>query len=141
LKLSNAPLRLPGPIHRLGLTLSQPKDFGTTDEENAHVQVCDDLDLYFIVCEFILYSNDSSVCRKPLSVDMSKKITKPATSSYATQVAPSAGVTGSTTLSAAEAWDYYRWTAEFLEGLKNKEADQEGNPFTPSLFLSFDLFG
>jgi hypothetical protein len=28
-----------------------------------------------------------------------------------------------------------------LEGLKNREADQEGNPFTPSLFLSFDLFG
>jgi hypothetical protein len=28
LKLSNAPLRLPGPIHQLGLTLSQPKDFG-----------------------------------------------------------------------------------------------------------------
>jgi hypothetical protein len=28
LKLSNASLRLPGPIHQLGLTLSQPKDFG-----------------------------------------------------------------------------------------------------------------
>jgi hypothetical protein len=28
-----------------------------------------------------------------------------------------------------------------LEGLKDKEADQQGNPFTPSPFLSFDLFG
>jgi hypothetical protein len=50
-------------------------------------------------------------------------------------------VTGSTMLSAAEAWDFCRWTTEFLEGLKNREADQQGNPFTPSLFLSFDLFG
>jgi hypothetical protein len=98
-------------------------------------------DLYFIVYEFILYSHDSSVRRKPLSADPSKKITQPASSSYATPVAPSARVTGSTTLSAAEAWDYYQWTAEFLEGLKNIEADQEGNLFTPSLFLSFDLFG
>jgi hypothetical protein len=97
--------------------------------------------LYFIVCEFILYSNDSSVYRKPSSADSSKKITKPATSLYATPVSPNAGVTGSTTLSAAEAWDYCRRTAEFLKGLKNREADQEGNHFTPSLFLSFDLFG
>jgi hypothetical protein len=78
---------------------------------------------------------------KPLSVDPSKKITQPAPSSYATPVAPSAGVTGSTTSSAAEDCDFCRWTAEFLEGLKNREADQKGNPFTPSLFLSFDLFG
>jgi hypothetical protein len=72
------------------------------DEENAHAQVCNNLDLYFIVCEFILYSHDSSVRRKPSSAGPSKKITQPATSSYATLVAPSAGVTGSTTLSAAE---------------------------------------
>jgi hypothetical protein len=87
-----------------------------------------------------MYSHHSSVCRKPSSADPSKKITQPACSSYATPIAPYAGVTGSTTLSAAEAWDYYWWIAEFLEGLKNREADQEGNPFTPSLFLSFDLF-
>jgi hypothetical protein len=51
------------------------------------------------------------------------------------------GVTDSTTLSTAEAWDYCRRAAEILEGLKNREADQEGNPFTPLLFLSFNLFG
>jgi hypothetical protein len=50
-------------------------------------------------------------------------------------------VTDSTMLSAAEAWDFYWRTTEFLEGLKNREADQQGNPFAPSLFLSFDLFG
>jgi hypothetical protein len=113
---------------------------GATDDENAHSQVCDNLDLCFIVCEFILYSHDSSVHRKPSSADSLKKITQPAPS-YATPVAPSVGVTSSTTLSATEAWDFYRWTAKFLEGLKNREADQKGNPFTPSLFLSLDLFG
>jgi hypothetical protein len=77
---------------------------------------------------------------KPLPVDPLKKITQPTPSSYATPVAPSAGVTGSTVLSTAEAWDFCRWTTEFLEGLKNRDTDQQGNPFTPSLFLSFDLF-
>jgi hypothetical protein len=75
-----------------------------------------------------------------LPADPSKKITQHAPSSYATPVAPSVGVTGSNALSTAEAWDFCRQTAEFLEGLKNRDADQKGNPFTPSLFLSFDLF-
>jgi hypothetical protein len=88
-----------------------------------------------------MYFDNLSIDRKPLSDDPSKKITKPATSSYATSVAPSVGVTGSTTLPVAEPWDYCRRTAEFLEALKNREADQEGNPFTQSLFLSFDAFG
>jgi hypothetical protein len=44
-------------------------------------------------------------------------------------------------LSAAKAWDYCRRAAEILEGLKNREVNQEGSPFTPSLFLSFNLFG
>jgi hypothetical protein len=114
---------------------------GAANEENAHAQICDSVDLCFIVYEFILYSHDSSVHRKSSPADLSKKITQPAPSSYATPVTPSAGVTSSTTLSAAEACDFYRWTTEFLEGLKNREADQQGNPFTPSLFLSFDLFG
>jgi hypothetical protein len=76
-----------------------------------------------------------------LSVDSSKKITQPAPFSYATPIAPFTGVTGSIVLSNAEAWNFYRRTAEFLEGLKNREADQQGNSFTPLLFLSFDLFG
>jgi hypothetical protein len=76
-----------------------------------------------------------------LPVDPSKKITQHAPSSYATPVAPSVGVTGSTALSTVEAWDLCRWTAEFLEGLKNRDTDQQGNSFTPSLFLSFNLFG
>jgi hypothetical protein len=74
-----------------------------------------------------------------LHVDPSKKITQPALSSYATPVASSAGITGSIALSAAEAWDFCWWTVEFLEGLKNRDTDQRGNPFTPSLFLSISL--
>jgi hypothetical protein len=76
-----------------------------------------------------------------LPADPSKKIIQHAPSSYATPVAPSAGGTGCTALSAAEAWDFCRWIAEFLEGLKNRDVDQQDNSFTPSLFLSFDLFG
>jgi hypothetical protein len=59
-----------------------------------------------------------------LPADPLKKIAQPTPSSYATPVAPFAGVTGSTTLSAAEAWNFYWRTAEFLEGLKNRDADQ-----------------
>jgi hypothetical protein len=76
-----------------------------------------------------------------LPADPSKKITQSAPFSYATPIPPSAGVTGSIALSAAEAWDFCRQTVEFLEGLKNRDVDQQSNMFTPSLFLSFDLFG
>jgi hypothetical protein len=76
-----------------------------------------------------------------LPVDLPKRVTQPAPSSHATPVAPSVGVAGSGALSAAEVWDFCRRTTEFLVGLKKKEADQQGNIFTPSLFLSFDLFG
>jgi hypothetical protein len=49
-------------------------------------------------------------------------------------------VTGSTTLSAAEAWDFCRRTTEFLEGLKNREADQQGNHLLLHyFFLSISL--
>jgi hypothetical protein len=76
-----------------------------------------------------------------LSADPSKKIIQPVPSSYATLVTPPVGVIGSTALSAAKAWDFCWRTAEFLEGLKNRDTDQQGNSFTPSLFLSVDLFG
>jgi hypothetical protein len=63
------------------------------------------------------------VYRKPLPADPLKKITQPAPSSYATLVTPFAGIAGSTALSAAEAWDFCQWTAEFLEGLRNRDTD------------------
>jgi hypothetical protein len=53
------------------------KTSGNVDEENACGQVCDSLDLCFTIYEFILYSHDSSVNRKPSSVDPSKKLLSP----------------------------------------------------------------
>jgi hypothetical protein len=53
-----------------------------------------------------------------------RKINQLAPSLYATPVVPSAGVTGSTVLSAAEAWNFCWQTAEFLEDLKNRDVDQ-----------------
>jgi hypothetical protein len=88
-----------------------------------------------------LNSHDSSDRRKPSAANPSKKLAHHAFSSHATPVAPPAGVTDSSILSAAEAWDYCWRAAEILEVLKNREVDQEGNPFTLSLFLSFNLLG
>jgi hypothetical protein len=76
-----------------------------------------------------------------LTVDPSKKIAQLAPSSNTTPVAPFVGVTGFIALSVAKAWNFHRQTTEFLEGLKNRDADQQDNSFTPSLFISFDLFG
>jgi hypothetical protein len=50
-----------------------------------------------------LESHDSFIRRKPSTADPLKKLAQPASSSPATPVAPPAGVTGSTTLPAAEA--------------------------------------
>jgi hypothetical protein len=95
--------------------------------------------LYFIVCEFNLYSDDVPVCRKPLAGESSNKTIKPTTASQTipnvitTPIHPPVGVTGSTTLAPTKAWDHYRRAAEFLENLKNREADREGNSFLPLL--------
>jgi hypothetical protein len=62
--------------------------------------------LFFNACKFFLNSHDSLDRRKLLAADPSKKLAQHASSLHATPVAPSAGVTGSITLSAAEAWDY-----------------------------------
>jgi hypothetical protein len=43
----------------------------------------------------------------------------------------SVGGTGGTVLSTADAWDSCRWVTKFLEGLKNRKADQESIPFVP----------
>jgi hypothetical protein len=79
---------------------------------------------------------------KPSAADPSKKLAQHASSLYATPVAPPAGVIGSTILSTAEAWDYCRRAAKILEGLNNREADQDVNPlysFTISFFQSLWL--
>jgi hypothetical protein len=89
---------------------------------------------------FFINSQDSSDHMKPSTADLSKKLFQRASSSHATPVAPLVGVIDSITLSAAEVWDYCRRAAEILEGLKNREADQEGNHLLLHyFFLSISL--
>jgi hypothetical protein len=113
LKLFDTPLWPLGPEHRLGLTPAGQKISGTIDEKDAHAQVCDNLDLYFVVCEFNLYFDDTPVCRKPSAIEPPKKTIKPATASQIVSPViaapiPPAGVTGSMTMSSTEAWDHCR---------------------------------
>jgi hypothetical protein len=102
--------------------------------------------LYFDVCEFNLYSDDAFVYKKPSTTGSQKKTIKPTTASQivlpiiTALIPPSAGITGPTTLSPAKAWDHYRWATEFLEDLKNREADREGRPFPPLLPFPSDFF-
>jgi hypothetical protein len=102
--------------------------------------------LYFIVCKFNLYSDGAPICRKPSAFEPPKKTIKLVTASQivppviTTPISPSAGVTGSTTLSPAEAWDHYRQAAKFLEGLNGREANREGTPFPPLLPFPSDFF-
>jgi hypothetical protein len=88
------------------------------DEKNARDQVYNVLDLRFITCDFFLNSHDSFVRRKRSAANPSKKLAQLVSSSHATPVAPPAGVTSSTTLPAAEAWDHCRRATEILDGLK-----------------------
>jgi hypothetical protein len=57
----------------------------------------------------------------------------------ATAAPPPVGVIGSNVVSTTEAWDYSLCATKFLEGLKNREADREGNPFPPLLLQPFDF--
>jgi hypothetical protein len=63
-------------------------------------------------------------------------ILKTATHVAAAATSSSEGGTGWTILSTADAWDSSRRVTEFLEGLKNQEADREGKPFVPLLLQS-----
>jgi hypothetical protein len=51
-------------------------------------------------------------------------------------ISSSEGDTGQTVLSTANAWDSSRCVTDFLEGLKNWEADQEGTLCVPLLLQS-----
>jgi hypothetical protein len=51
-------------------------------------------------------------------------------------VSSSEGGTNRTVLSIADVWDSSRHVTDFLEGLKNQEADREGTPCVPLLLQS-----
>jgi hypothetical protein len=46
-------------------------------------------------------------------------------------ISSSEGGTGRTVLSTVDTWDSSRRVTDFLEGLKNREADREGTPCVP----------
>jgi hypothetical protein len=82
------------------------------------------------------------MCRKPSTGGSAKSINKLAT---VHQPIPSAVIASTpfsseridwTILSTADAWNSSRRVTEFLEGLKNREADLEGIPFVPLLLQS-----
>jgi hypothetical protein len=75
--------------------------------------------------------------RKSSTSGLSKLADKPMsalkTATPMAVVAASSSTRGTdwTVLLTADAWDSSRWVTEFLESLKNREANQEGIPFVP----------
>jgi hypothetical protein len=91
--------------------------------------------LIFSIFNFNIHSNIMVVHRKTSVSGQPKPTSTQVTAHKATAVmaataaSSSAGGTGWTILSTADAWDSSWRVTEFLEGLKNREADQEGIPF------------
>jgi hypothetical protein len=82
------------------------------------------------------YSDITSIHRRPSASGQPKPATKKVMVhktidpvAAAAAAASSMGGTGWTILSIADAWDSSRCVTEFLEGLRNREADREGIPF------------
>jgi hypothetical protein len=73
----------------------------------------------------------SSASGPPKSVAKQVTVIKNYTPMTATATASSVGGTGWTVLSTTDARNSSRLVTEFLEGLKNREANREGIPFVP----------
>jgi hypothetical protein len=69
----------------------------------------------------------------PKQADKQATALQTATHVITTAAPPPVGVASSKVVSTAEAWNYSRCVTEFLKGLKNREANREGNPFSPLL--------
>jgi hypothetical protein len=88
---------------------------------------------YFII-NLDPYSDIRAIHRKPSVSSQPKPATKQVTilkiaAPVATTASSLAGGTGWTVLSIADAWDSSRCVTEFIEGLKNRDADQKGMPY------------
>jgi hypothetical protein len=87
-------------------------------------------------------SDITAIHRKPSASGPPKPTTKlvtilkTTTPMAAVAISSSEGGTGRTILLTANAWDSSWRVTDFLEGLKNREADQEGTPFVPLLLQS-----
>jgi hypothetical protein len=96
---------------------------------------------YFIV-NLYPCSDLTAIHRRPSMSGQPKPTTKlvtilkTATPTAAAVVSSSEGGTGQTVLSTVEACDSSQRVTDFLEGLKNQEADQEGTPYVPLLLPS-----
>jgi hypothetical protein len=100
-------------------------------------QVYDDSSSVYSATNFGPHS-DNMVVRMKSSVSgplksANKQVTVLNTATPVTAAAASSSTrgTGWTVLSTADTWNSSRHVTEFLEGLKNKEADWEGIPFVP----------
>jgi hypothetical protein len=98
--------------------------------------------LTYFVANLYPCSDLTSICRRPSASDPPKPATKLVTilnnaAPMAVDVVSSSeGGTGRTILSITNAWDSSRRVTDFLEGLKNQEADQEGTPCVHLLLQS-----
>jgi hypothetical protein len=87
-----------------------------------------------------MYSNDMTAHRKssasgpPKQADNQAAVLQIVTPMIAAAAPPLVGMVGLEIVSTTEGWDYSRCVIEFLEGLKNREADREGNAFSLLLF-------
>jgi hypothetical protein len=112
-----------------------------TNYENAHAQVCADLPSVLSSAEFDQHYEDMTVRRRFLARGLLKKDDKQAAilqtvaPLIATIAPPPVGAIGSKVISTTEAWDCARRAADFLEGLKNREADREGTFFSFYYFI------
>jgi hypothetical protein len=98
--------------------------------------------LAYSVVNFDPCSDITAIHRKPSASGPPKPATKlvtilkTAAPLGAAVVSSSGGGIGQTVLLTADAWDSSWCVTDFLEGLKNREADRKGTPFVPLLLRS-----
>jgi hypothetical protein len=99
--------------------------------------------LFFFSTKFDLHSDDMTARRRssargpPKKDDKHVVVPQTITPVTATATPSPVVVIGSKVAYIVEAWDYAWHATEFLEGLKNGEANREGTPFSPFTTSSF----
>jgi hypothetical protein len=79
--------------------------------------------------DIMVYHRKTSVSGQPKVTSAQVTARKAASPTAAAATSSSAGGSGWTVLSTADTWDSSQHVTEFLEGLKNREADQKCIPF------------
>jgi hypothetical protein len=113
------------------------KSSSTTTEKDDCAQVYDDPSSIYFATNFCPHSDNMDVYRKssangpPKSANKQVTVLKTAIHVAIVDASSSAGGTNFTVLSTADAWNSSRRVTKYSEGLKNREADQEGIPSVP----------